>query len=468
MYEAYSEKVAVNDGEITRLSPTLGANFAEVTLNVDADAEIWVNNEKKGFRTWTGPLANGIYKIECRQTNHETSQITKDITADMDGQVITLPAPRPIYGSLNVESSPSFCKLFIDGTEVGKTPVRINAILIGTHTLRFEKEGCAPLVKTIMIEEDQTLKLDEKLDTGRSLIVKTDRKGDKIYVDGDLVGETPHETSLGFGPHTINVERNGVMVEKTVDIKESTRNGQELLFEFGRLITIYTDLPGDVVTVDGVELGVSPVTVDLAIGTHSVHAQRGKKYADKDIEVLKEGGETEPFLALHGETVSHYVQNGVNFVTLNAAYNFTTVPSFGFCVGSVKKFGWFVTAMSNFQFKALGYTQMADDQALVDGSMPNYVDEVYYTRISAMAGALMRVGSLVCIRLGVGYGMITMSQNTSAGDLVKLSKYSHTGVDATAGVQLDIKGFTISVDAVTTNFQTVEAKVGLGYCWKRK
>jgi hypothetical protein len=122
MYVTYSETVTIRDNETTRLAPNLNADFAEVTLKVDADAEIWVNNEKKGTRTWTGPLGNGIYKMECKQANHETSLTTKEITSAMTGQTITLPMPTPIYGSLMVESTPKFCKLYIDGKDMGTTP----------------------------------------------------------------------------------------------------------------------------------------------------------------------------------------------------------------------------------------------------------------------------------------------------------------------------------------------------------
>ena len=71
MYDTYTETVTVADNETTRLAPMLTANFAEVTLTVDADAEIYVNDERKGTRSWTGPLGSGTYKIECRQANHE-------------------------------------------------------------------------------------------------------------------------------------------------------------------------------------------------------------------------------------------------------------------------------------------------------------------------------------------------------------------------------------------------------------
>lgn len=155
MYGTYSETVTVNDNQTTRVAPTLAANFAEVTLKVDADAEIWVNNEKKGKRIWTGPLSAGTYKIECRQANHEATVVTQEITTAMGGQTITLQAPLPIYGSLNVESTPNFCMVYIDGKDMGTTPKAIPEILVGSHELRLSKEGYKDHTETITLAKGE-------------------------------------------------------------------------------------------------------------------------------------------------------------------------------------------------------------------------------------------------------------------------------------------------------------------------
>ena len=72
------------------------------------------------------------------------------------------------------------------------------------------------------------------------------------------------------------------------------------------------------------------------------------------------------------------------------------------------------------------------------------------------------------MRFGVGYGLRTRCLAISDGTLVKVADNSYSGVDVTAGFQFNLKGFTISIDAVTTQFKTIEGKVGLGYCWKRR
>ena len=153
MYEPYTAAVTVSDNETTRVAPTLTSDFARVTLQVDADAEIWVNDEKKGVRSWTGDLPTGTYRIECKQQGHESTSTQKKVTNSMNGEVITLQAPMPIYGSLNVECTPDLATIYVDGKEMGKAPKLISKILVGEHMLRLSKAGYADHVEKVTITQ---------------------------------------------------------------------------------------------------------------------------------------------------------------------------------------------------------------------------------------------------------------------------------------------------------------------------
>ncbi len=179
-YFTETGNVIVDDPENTKIVPvTLKPNFAEITLTVDADAEIWVNNVKKGTRTWTGSLGDGTYKIECKQANHETSMVSKEITPTMNGQTITLPAPTPIYGSLNVESTPNLATIYIDGKEVGKTPKSIPQIIIGQHEVKLTLDGYVDHVETITITKDE--KKAMKVMLSNINYDKISKQGDDYY-----------------------------------------------------------------------------------------------------------------------------------------------------------------------------------------------------------------------------------------------------------------------------------------------
>lgn len=466
-YKPYERMVTITDDETTTLSVNMDANFSTVTLKVDADAEIYVNNERKGVRTWAGDLEAGTYIIETRMKGHRTITDQKVITESMTGEVIELGVPIPINGTLMVSSTPSMAKLYIDGKEVGETPKRINSILIGEHTVRIEKQGCAPVNRTVTIEEGKTYTMDEKLDTGRNVTIKTDREGDKIYVDGEYVGETPRVTPLGFGKHSIRVTRDKAKSEKEIEIT-TTSTDSEVFMEFGRLVKITTDQPGDVIKIDGEEVGTSPLSIDLAFGAHTLYAKRDKKYADKDIEVKRIGGETEHHLVLHSESATHFVKRGVNFITVDAAASLAPQLSYGLTFGSVKRVGWFLTAASNFSFDALNYSNTAYSDGFVGAYYYGYTGESCSTRISVMGGFLVRVAGPVYFRLGAGVGTRVKGWYTNNGEIVKMGPNSFTGVDAMSGLQVNLKGLSLSADAVTTNFKTLEVKLGVGFCWKKK
>ena len=143
----------------------LKPNFATVTLAVNADAEIWVNDVKKGTRSWTGPLGKGIYKIECKQAGHETTMISKEITVEMNGETVLLPAPRAVNGSLNVESTPNSATIYLDGKEIGETPMSINELLVGQHIIKLTKKGYSDYTETITIAKDERKQVTATLTT---------------------------------------------------------------------------------------------------------------------------------------------------------------------------------------------------------------------------------------------------------------------------------------------------------------
>ncbi len=169
-YFSETGKVTVDDPNNTKIvTLSLKPNFATVTLKVDADAEIWVNNVKKGVRSWTGQLGSGTYKIECKKVNHETTVVSKEITTEMNGQTIILPTPIPIYGSLNVECSPNICNLFIDGKEAGSTPKTIPEMLIGIHEIRLAKDGYNDCIDSVIITKGEQALVKATLEKASSV-----------------------------------------------------------------------------------------------------------------------------------------------------------------------------------------------------------------------------------------------------------------------------------------------------------
>lgn len=172
------------------------------------------------------------------------------------------------------------------------------------------------------------------------------------------------------------------------------------------------------------------------------------------------------------ETINQEMQNEVsnikepkgiaNFITLNAAYNNYGDLSYGLTFGSYKKYGWFVSAMTNFDFNGFSSDFECGDNLMVGDYYPDYSGKEYHTNLSIMAGFIYKVSEPLTLRVGAGYGVKNTIYETINNQLVKNKDVSAAGIDASIGAMYRFGKFVVSLDAVTTNFKVFEARLGLG------
>ena len=313
-----------------------------------------------------------------------------------------------------------------------------------------------------------------------TLSIKSDNNGDSVYINDSLVGQTPYTILLSSGSYKVKVKHEEYEQEETVVINKEPY--LEKVFKFGRTYYITTDKMNDAVYIDNRYKGVTPHDFNLSYGTHVIKVQRRDgKYNEMELEVKPvENGENdynEHLLFQLYTPQYHFTQKSICFATLNVGVGFLDIAQdngqvntylqkyYGFTVGSVKKIGWYFSAMSNFNFKAFGADYVADDNYLVDGNYPFYSGESCGSRLSVMGGLLLRTGSRGCFRLGAGYGRRSFAYADQSGNWVRSSRYDKNGFDVALGLQFNNKSHVaFSVDLVSTNFSTIEAKVGLGVC----
>ena len=155
-YKPYTTTVTIRDNQTTNLNPTLSADFATVSLTAPNGATIWVNGTQKGTGSWSGELSTGTYIFEARKEGHRAQKLTKTISATPARQSYTLDAPTPITGSVDINSSPAMADVYLDGKLVGSSPMKINDIIVGNHTLKLSRKGYYDYTKTVTITEGKT------------------------------------------------------------------------------------------------------------------------------------------------------------------------------------------------------------------------------------------------------------------------------------------------------------------------
>lgn len=158
-----------------------------------------------------------------------------------------------------------------------------------------------------------------------------------------------------------------------------------------------------------------------------------------------------------------------NFVMVNGAYAFYPEYAFGITYTRVKQYGFYVNAMMNpsVRFHADHY---ASANGAIVGEYPFYSGKHTSTRISATAGALVRLHIPMYLYAGVGYGYRGLFYETTEHEWVawRTANTIYHGMNWEAGLMGNIKGFAISLGVSSiTDFSNMyyEAKLGLGYCF---
>lgn len=205
LYKTYNSIIEIRQGETTTISPRLQSNFAETTIKVEDEAEIFLNGASKGKGSWTGPLRAGTYNVECRLPNHVSSQ--KQIVVKPDvAETFVIEKPKPIEGSLYVKSNPSGAKIFLDGKNLGvTTPSKIDHVLIGSHKVTIMMDNHKPENRTVNIKQDETSTVDVKLSNMAVMTIKSSPSGAELYIDGKYKGTTPYTEEMASGDYDIRL-----------------------------------------------------------------------------------------------------------------------------------------------------------------------------------------------------------------------------------------------------------------------
>ena len=198
--------------------------FISGLLKIDSDpqgAEVLINNEKKGITPISISLKEGSYEVVVKKDSYEDFEkkdvhIEKNKTLDLG--VIKL-TPLPSYATLEVETTPTNAKLYINGEEKGLTPYTVDKLKPGEYEIKITKSGYEDYKDKITLKdnENKTMKIQlSKISVTPPppsygfLSVDSDPSGANVYVDNKNIGKTPIKSyQLEPGSHTIKLSLDG-------------------------------------------------------------------------------------------------------------------------------------------------------------------------------------------------------------------------------------------------------------------
>ena len=205
LYKTYNSTFNIRKGEVTKLSPRLESDFAKTTIRVDGDdkADIYINGERRGTGTWTGPLKAGSYVVESRRVSHRTVTTSIVVKRNVEESFVVA-APKPIIGTIYVTTQPSGAQVYLDGVNRGQSPVELKNVLIGQRDVRVMLDNYKTEEQTVDVKENNTTEARFVLrDFARFTI---DAKPQAhLTLNGEDKGKTPYSFDGASGNYDIQL-----------------------------------------------------------------------------------------------------------------------------------------------------------------------------------------------------------------------------------------------------------------------
>lgn len=295
MYDTYTQTVKVEDNQVTQITPQLKADFSVVTINVDNNADIFVNEEKKGTGSWTGKLGTGTYVMEAKKEGHRSTLTNVDVIAGQETQTINLSAPTPIYGSLNITSIPSDAYVSIDGVNVGQTPLFLPEVIALKHEILITSKGYNDYKTSLIVSQGENNTIHAVMDDVKQVPVRMhcNIPDAEVYIDGRSVGAISMLKKLGIGEHSISVVADGYDEYKktinVIDSKVKAFNTFNIIMDYPE-VSFISDRPNTYINIDskGFELIRDSFVCKLPFNTtHSITVRCKDENEINDVLLIK-------------------------------------------------------------------------------------------------------------------------------------------------------------------------------------
>ena len=155
-YHSQSGTFTVHSAKVTKYITLQMDAATTVTLVADAGADIYINDKKVGTGRCEKLLTSGTYIFEARREGYRTQTISRTITSAEPQQTYTFKPLEPVYGRLDIVSTPLMASVAIDGKNVGETPLQLDNVLVGKRSITLSKSGYQSATLSVTIAEGKT------------------------------------------------------------------------------------------------------------------------------------------------------------------------------------------------------------------------------------------------------------------------------------------------------------------------
>ena len=206
------------------------------------------------------------------------------------------------FGTLEINTQPEKCRIFIDSEDCGFSPRIIESIPAGDRTIVLAKDGYVTASVELSIEKGKKLVLDKTLDPQMgSILLNIDEDSrtvepekTSVYLDGNYIGVMPRAgkilkiENILIGRHNLRVEHPDYETEEEIiEVRHHATEEANLKLKgkAGKILIASTPLRAQVY-LDGTARGETPYSGSLSPGRHRVKVELpGYQLKEMEIEI---------------------------------------------------------------------------------------------------------------------------------------------------------------------------------------
>ncbi|MCX5868379.1 MAG: SUMF1/EgtB/PvdO family nonheme iron enzyme [Proteobacteria bacterium] len=203
-------------------------------------------------------------------------------------------------GTLEINTQPDKCRIFIDSEDCGLSPRIIESIPAGERTVVLTRDGYVNSTEVVRIEKGKRVVLNKTLSpqTGSVLVSLSnpafEQEKASVYLDGKYIGVLPREGrilkigNILTGQHALRVDHPDYEpIEENIEIRHNATEqaNLELKGKPGRILIASTPASA-AVYLNGVQRGETPFSGNLIPGRHRLRVSLPRyNPTEQDIEI---------------------------------------------------------------------------------------------------------------------------------------------------------------------------------------
>ena len=192
LYHTHREKFIITDGSENNRNISLQPAFGQLSVNgKPTGAKVYLDSQERGKTPLTlNELPSGSYSLRIDfdlYASYESEIIIEDDKTNNQNYLL-----EPRFGTLNINGNPIGAKISVNGTIVGKLPLKLYKVTAGLAEIKIEKENYHPKTQFQQINVGDLVNLDIELERHTGTIVTlTDPPGAKVNLNDKSYGDSP-------------------------------------------------------------------------------------------------------------------------------------------------------------------------------------------------------------------------------------------------------------------------------------